>query len=104
MTPLVEFISFDGTEITLTLRPPNNSDWQALAAAASIRLLESYPVIQHVVLKWGSGIFRTSRAHVEQLLHPDSFAAIANRARWQEIVNRMVLNASDSRSTGTTAD
>jgi len=41
---------------------------------------------------------------VEQLLHPDSFAAIANRARWQEIVNRMVLNASDSRSTGTTAD
>ena len=55
MTTLVESISFDGTEITLTLRPPNNSDWQALAAAASIRVLESYPVIERVVLKWGSG-------------------------------------------------
>jgi len=96
MTTLVESISFDGTEITLTLRPPNNSDWQALAAAASIRLLESYPVIQHVVLKWGSGVFRTSRTHVEQLLHPDGFAVIANRARWQDIVNRLVLHASDS--------
>jgi len=96
MTTLVESISFDGTEITLTLRPPNNSDWQALAAAASIRLLESYPVIQHVVLKWGSGVFRTSRTHVEQMLHPDGFAVIANRARWQDIVNRLVLHASDS--------
>jgi hypothetical protein len=101
MTNLVESISFNGTEITLTLRPPNNSDWQALAAAASIRLLESYPVVQRVVLKWGSGVFRTSRAHVEQLLHPDGFAAIANRARWQDIVNRLVLSASDSRSTAT---
>jgi hypothetical protein len=99
MTTLVESISFDGTEITLTLRPPNNSDWQALAAAASIRLLESYPVIQRVILKWDSGVFRTSRAHVEQLLHPDGFAAIANRARWQEIVNRLVLQASGTRST-----
>ena len=104
MTTLVESISFDGTEITLTLRPPNNSDWQALAAAASIRLLESYPVIQRVVLNWGSGIFRTSRAQVEQLLHPDSFAAIANRARWQEIVNLLVLSASDSRGTRMTPD
>jgi hypothetical protein len=101
MTTLVESISFDGTEITLTLRPPNNSDWQALAAAASIRVLESYPVIQRVVLKWGSGIFRTSRSHVEQLLHPDGFAAIANRARWQEIVNRLVLDTSDNRSSAT---
>ena len=104
MTTLVESISFNGTEITLTLRPPNNSDWQALAAAASIRLLESYPVIQRVVLKWGSDVFRTSRTQVEQLLHPDGFAAIANRARWQEIVNRLVLNASGSRSIRTTAD
>jgi hypothetical protein len=101
MTKIVESISFDGTEITLTLRPPNNSDWQALAAAASIRVLESYPVIQRVVLKWGSGIFRTSRSHVEQLLHPDGFAAIANRARWQEIVNRLVLDTSDNRSSAT---
>ena len=101
MTTLVESISFNGTEITLTLRPPSNSDWQALAAAASIRILESYPAIQRVVLKWGSGMFRTSRSHVEQLLHPDGFAAIANRARWQEIVNRLVLNASDNRSTTT---
>jgi|KBSMisStaDraftv2_1062788.scaffolds.fasta_scaffold48187_1 hypothetical protein len=99
MTSLLESISFDGTEITLTLRPPNNSDWQALAAAASIRLLESFPVIQHVVLKWGSGVFRTSRTHVEQLLHPDGFAAIANRARWQDIVNRLMLHASDSKGT-----
>ena len=94
MTTLVESISLDGTEITLTLRPPNNSDWHALAAAASIRLLESYPVIESVVLKWGSGIFRTSRVRVEQLLHPDGFAAIANRARWQDIVNRLVLDTS----------
>jgi hypothetical protein len=101
MTTLVESISFNGTEITLTLRPPNNSDWQALAAAASIRILESYPVVQRVVLKWGSGVFRTSRAHVEHLLHPDGFAVIANRARWQEIVNRLVLHASDSRSAAT---
>ena len=97
MTALVESISFDGTEVTLTLRPPTNSDWQALAAAASIRLLESYPVIQRVVLKWGPGNFRTSRAQVEQLLHPDGFAAIANRARWQEIVNRLVLYSSSER-------
>ncbi len=96
MTTLVESISFDGTEITLTLRPPNNSDWRALAAAASIRLLESYPVIDRVGLKWGSGIFRTSRAHVEKLLHPDGFAVIANRARWQDIVNRLVLDPSGS--------
>ena len=101
MTTLVESISFDGTEITLTLRAPTNSDWQALAAAASIRLLESYPVIQRVVLNWGPGKFRTSRAQVEQLLHPDGFAAIANRSRWQQIVNHLVLNASDSRSPGT---
>ena len=102
MTTLVESISFDGTEITLMLRPPNNSDWLALAAAASVRLLESYPVIQRVVLKWGSGVFRTSRAQVEELLQPDSFAVIADRARWQDIVNRLVLNASDSQRTTTT--
>jgi hypothetical protein len=101
MTTLVESISFDGTEVTLTLRPPNNSDWQALAAAASIRVLETYPVIQRVVLKWGSGTFRTSRSHVEQLLHPNGFAVIANRARWQEIVNRLVLDTSDDGSTAT---
>jgi len=98
MTTLVESISFEGTQITLTLRPPNNSDWQALAAAASIRILESYPAIQKVVLKWGSGVFRTSRSHVEQLLHPDGFAVIANRARWQEVVNRLVLHASNNQS------
>ena len=103
MTTLVESIRFDGTEITLMLRPPNNSDWQALAAAASVRLLESYPVIQHVVLKWGSGVFQTSRAQVEQLLLPDSFAAISDRARWQDIVNRLVLNASDSQRTTPTS-
>lgn len=103
MTSLVESISFDGTEITLTLRPPNNSDWQALAASACIRILESYPVVQRVVLKWGTGIFRTSRAHVEQLLHPDGFAAIANRARWQEVVNRLVLDTSARQGTATPA-
>lgn len=103
MTTLVESISLDGTEITLTLRPPNNSDWHALAAASSIRLLESYPVIERVVLKWGSGIFRTSRARVEQLLHPDGFAAIANRARWQDIVNHLVLDTSRSSDTAPTS-
>lgn len=97
MTTLVECINFNGTEITLTLRPPNNSDWQALAAAASIRILESYPVIQRVILRWGSGDFRTSRAQVEKLLHPDGFAAIANRARWQDVVNRLVLETSGNR-------
>jgi len=97
MTTLVESINFDGTEITLTLRPPNNSDWQALAAAASIRILESYPVAQRVVLRWGSGVFRTSRGQVEKLLHPDGFAAIANRARWQDVVNRLVLDTSGNR-------
>lgn len=101
MTTLVESVRIDGTEITLTLRPPNNSDWQALAAAAAIRLLESYPVIQRVVFKWGTGVFRTSRAHVEQLLHPDGFAAIANRARWQDIVNRLVLDISSNKRTTT---
>jgi len=101
MTTLVESVRIDGTEITLTLRPPNNSDWQALAAAAAIRLLESYPVIQRVVFKWGNGVFRTSRAHVEQLLHPDGFAAIANRARWQDIVNRLVLDVSSNKRTTT---
>jgi len=99
MTPLVESIRFDGTEITLTLRPPNNSDWQALAAAAAIRVLEYYPVIEKVVLRWGTGIFRTSRAHVEQILHPDGFAVIANRARWQDIVNRLVLDSISSQHT-----
>ena len=101
MTTLVESVRIDGTEITLTLRPPNNSDWQALTAAAAIRLLESYPVIQRVVFKWGNGVFRTSRAHVEQLLHPDGFAAIANRARWQDIVNRLVLDVSSNKRTTT---
>jgi hypothetical protein len=99
MTKLLESIRFDGTEITLTLRPPNNSDWQALAAAASVRLLESYPVIQRVVLKWGTGVFRTSRAHVEQLLHPDGIAVISNRAKWQDIVNRLVLDHSSNKRT-----
>jgi len=101
MTTLVESISFDGTEITLNLRPPNNSDWHALAAAASIRVLESYPVIQRVVLKWGSGVFSTSRTRVEHLLRPDGFAAIANRARWQDVVNRLVLDPSGSQSAAT---
>jgi len=101
MTTLVESIRFKGTEITLTLRPPNHSDWHALAAAAAVRILESYPVVQRVVLNWGTGVFRTSRAHVEQLLHPDGFAAIANRARWQDIVNRLVLDTSSNKPTTT---
>jgi len=101
MTKLLESVRFNGTEITLTLRPPNNSDWQALAAAASVRLLETYPVIQRVVLKWGTGVFRTSRAHVEQLLHPDNIAAISNRAKWQDIVNRLVLDHSSTKRTTT---
>jgi|GEM_PF-3627538 len=93
MTNLVESIALDGTRITLTLRAPVHSDWQALMAAASIRVLESYPVVEQVVLKWGEDEFSTSRTHVEQLLRPDGFAAIANRARWQEIVNRLVLES-----------
>jgi hypothetical protein len=94
MTNLVESIALDGTEITLTLRPPIHPDWQALAAAASIRALESYPIIENIVFKWGESRFGTSRTHVEQLLRPDGFAAIADRARWQEIVNRLVLESS----------
>jgi hypothetical protein len=87
MTTLVESISFNGTEITLTLRPPNNSDWQALAAAASIRILESYPVVQRVVLKWGSGVFRTSRAHVNSCFIP--VVLRLESSLMAEIVNRL---------------
>ena len=96
MTTLIESIRLEGTEITMTLRPPHNSDWQALAAAAAIRVLESYPVIERVVLKWGTGTFRTSRPDVERMLHPDGFAAITNRARWQDTVNRLVLDYANS--------
>jgi hypothetical protein len=91
MTNLVESIALDGTEVTLTLRPPIHPDWQALVAAASVRVLEFYPVFNNIVFKWGESRFSTSRAHVEQMLRPDGFAAIADRGRWQEIVNRLVL-------------
>ena len=96
MKNFVEAIELVGNQVTLSIRPPMHPEWKALAAAASVRVLESYPVIERVVLKWESGSFATSRAHVEQLLRPDGFAAVANRSRWQEIVNRLVLDPSGS--------
>ena len=95
MKNLVESITLDGNHVTFSLRPPMHPEWRAFAAAASVRVLESYPVVERVVMKWGTGYFSTSRAHVEQMLRPDGFSAIANRARWQETVNRLVLDRSN---------
>ena len=96
MSNLVESIKLNGARMTLTLSSPLHSEWKAMAAAAAVRILEHYPVIDNVVLNWGGEVFGTSRKRVEQMLRPDGFSAVSNRARWQEVINRLVLEQVES--------
>jgi hypothetical protein len=88
----VESISLDGMEMRLVLRSPIPADGKALAAAAAVRILERYPVIQTVVSVWGHAQFEVTREEVERLLRPDGLAALADRARWQDLINKLTLS------------
>jgi hypothetical protein len=88
----VDCISLDGTEIRVALKPPLPPDGKALAAGAAVRILERYPAIHRVIAVWGQAQFEVSREHVDRMLRPDGFAALSDRARWQDVVNRLVLD------------
>jgi hypothetical protein len=87
----VDSIALDGENIRITLKPPVPRDGRALAAAACVRVLERYPAVQRAIAVWGQAEFEVTRTQLERMLRPDGIAAIADRAKWQSVINQLVL-------------
>jgi hypothetical protein len=86
----VEAVSLAGGTLRVTAAEPLPADRDTLAVASAIRVFERFPALDSLVLVTAGEEVPLARAHVEQLLAPDGFAALRERGRWTQVLARAV--------------
>jgi hypothetical protein len=86
----VEAVSLAGSTLRVTAAEPLPAERDTLAVASAIRVFERFPALDKIVLATAGGEVSLARAHVEQLLAPDGFAALRERGRWTQVLARAV--------------